>query len=381
MKKHHLVATVALAVLGLLAPTAHAASDAPQPPAARKAAQQPVKKAVKQAARKPVRKATAQPTAQQPRTASKRGKSTVAGKPVRRPATAARSVELPPRTITAARPRTDVRTRITKPGDYHFALQHDGRTRTYRVHVPPGLDFHEPAPLLVALHGGGAGEQDLVALARESDRHRFVSVFPDAYRASGSRTAWNAGESRGAPVDDVGFIDTVVDNVFRQLSISRLQIFAAGMADGGSMAYRLACERPHLFRAVASVGGAEATTNCTPDQPVSILHFQAKNDARAVLASLPGAGGIALDGGVEAAAETAANWAKRNGCMEAPHRILDMAGAWCEAYSYCRQQTEVRLCVADAGGDARPGARKPGGDPPSHAISVTRTMWSFFSTR
>lgn len=374
MRKHHLVATVALAVLGLAAPVAHAAGDATSRPVAGKTAKKSVKKSVRKAARKPA--------APQPRTASGTARSKLAAQPARKPVAAGRSVQLPAQTISAAQHRTDVRSRLTRPGDYRFALQHDGRTRTYRVHVPPGLDFHEPAPLLVALHGGGAGEQanaGLYGLAHESDRQRFVTVFPDAYKAPGSRAAWNGADP--ASTDDVGFIEKVVDNVFRQLSISRLEIYAAGMADGGSMAYRLACERPHLFRAVASVGGPDPTTQCAPDKPVSVLHFQAKNDAPTVLASLGGAGGSGSGQGTQAAAATAAKWAKLNGCMEAPQRILDMSGAYCEAYSYCRQQTEVRLCVTDGGGPAWPGAPKPGARPASHAISATSTMWGFFSSR
>lgn len=379
MRKHHLVATVALAALALVAPVSHAAGDAPSRPTAGKTANKSVKKSVRKAARKPA--------AQQPRTASRAAKSKLAAQRARKPVAAGRSVQLPPQTISAAQPRTDVRTRLTRPGDFRFALQHDGRTRTYRVHVPPGLDFHEPAPLLVALHGGSVGGQanaGLYGLAHESDRQRFVTVFPDAYKAPGNRAGWNAADAGGAATDDVGFIDKVVDNVFRQLSISRLEIYAAGMADGGSMAYRLACERPHLFRAVASVGGADPTTQCAPDKPVSVLHFQAKNDAPTVLASLAGAGGGGgggSDRGTQAAAETAAKWARLNGCMEAPQRILDMSGAYCEAYSYCRQQTEVRLCVTDGGGPAWPGAPKPGARPASHAISATSTMWGFFSSR
>lgn len=372
MRKHHLVATVALAVLGLLAPAAQAATGAAPRPDDGKSARKAVKKTVKKATRKP-------PTPQ-PRTASKHGRS----KPAAPSAAGPRSLQLPQRTISATQPRTDVRTRLTMPGDYTFALQHDGRTRTYRVHVPPGLDFHEPAPLLVALHGSGADERandGLYGLAGESDRQRFVTVFPDASRAPGGRAQWNAADARGAVTDDVGFIDKVVDNVFRQLSISRLEIYAAGMADGGSMAYRLACERPHLFRAVASVGGADPTTQCVPDKAVSVLHFQARNDAPTVLASLAGAGAGTPDRGAQAASETAARWARRNGCMEAPQRILDMSGAWCEAYSYCRQQTEVRLCVTDGAGPTWAGASKPGAKPASHALSATRTMWGFFSSR
>lgn len=378
MRHHHFVATVALAVLGLVAPAAQAASDSPAGPAASKV----VKKSVKKNAKKNVTSANRKAAPMRSGTASRQVRSKLAARPL--PASGARSVQLPPRTITASQYRTDVRTRLTKPGDYRFAIQHDGRTRTYRVHVPPGLDFHDPAPLLVALHGGSVGEQanaGLYGLAGESDRQRFVTVFPDAYRPAGSRAGWNAADARGASIDDVGFIEKVIDNVFRQLAISRLEIYAAGMADGGSMAYRLACEQPYLFRAVASVGGADATTRCVPDKPVSILHFQAKNDPPTVLASLGGAGGGTSDRSAETAAAAAAKWAKLNGCMEAPQRILEMSGAYCEAYSYCRQQTEVRLCVTDGASQAWPGALTTGSQASSHAISATQTMWGFFSSR
>ncbi len=382
MRKHHLaatIATVALAALALAAPAAQAAGAVSQRTAGKtagKTATKPVKKST--------RKATRKPAAQQRSSASRAARPKLAARPARQPAATARSLRLPPQTISAAQPRTDVRTRLTRPGDYRFALKHDGHTRTYRVHVPPGLDFHEPAPLLVALHGGSVDEAanaGLYGLARESDRQRFVTVFPDALRAPAGKARWNAADADRGASDDVGFIEQVVDNVFRQLSISRLQIYAAGMADGGSMAYRLACERPHLFRAVASVGGADVTTQCAPDKPVSILHFQAKHDPPALLASLAGAGGASPERGTQAAADTAARWAGHNGCMEAPQRILDMSGAWCEAYSYCRQQTEVRLCVTDGAGAAWPGQPTAGARSASHAISATRTMWGFFSSR
>ena len=284
-----------------------------------------------------------------------------------------------------ARPSTDTKTAITKAGDYSFAIQHEGRTRTYRVHVPRGYTPSEPAPLVLALRAGTADARDpdgFYGLTRESDRQGFVAVFPDAYRATGGGTAvgWNAGNWRGGGADDVGFIEKVVNNVFGQVSIARQRIYAAGMSDGGMMAYRLACELPHVFTAVASVAGTDNTAACTPDKPVSILHLHARNDRR-----------MPYDGGADplakaklpsltSAPQTAAKWARLDGCQEAPQPVLQQAGASCEAYSYCRGQAEVRLCSTETGGHSWPGSVKhPGEDPPSQALSATRTIWSFFS--
>lgn len=288
-------------------------------------------------------------------------------------------------TTTGAKPSGDIHSSISKPGDYEFAIRQDDRTRTYRVHVPPGYAASEPAPLVVALRPGNADAREragFYGLVAESDRQGFVAVIADPYRAGKTTpAAWNAGEPGDAsPVNDVRFIETVVNNVFGQMSIARQHIYAAGMSDGGMMAYRLACELPYVFTAVASVAGTDNTPDCAPAKPVSILHLHAKNDRQ-----VPFAGGAdplarAKVATLTSAPQTVAKWAKLDGCMETPQPVLQKAGASCEAYSYCRAQAEVRLCTTDTGGHSWPGALKhPGGDPPSNAISASRTILAFFS--
>jgi hypothetical protein len=114
MRTRHLVATVALAVLGLVAPVAHAAGDAPSRPTAGKAAKKSAKKTVRKGARK------AAP--QQPRTASRPARSKFSAQPARKPVTAARSMQLPRQTIVAA-PRPDVRARLTGQGAEVITMQ------------------------------------------------------------------------------------------------------------------------------------------------------------------------------------------------------------------------------------------------------------------
>jgi len=363
MRKGHLLLSLALAMSGLVATTtADAATREParaQAGTARKAKPQakpaPRPKATRKAARQPVKKPL-------PRTA------------------------LP----SAARPSTDTQGAITKAGDYRFAVQHDGRERTYHVHVPPGYATSQPVPLVVALHGAAEAQASdgLHGLVRESDRQGFIAVFPDAYRppAKGQPASWNAGhccgDARQQQVDDVGFIQAVVTNVFRQLSIERYRIYAAGMSDGGMMAYRLACDLPDIFKAVASVGGTDNTAACTPAKPVSVLHIHARNDPRVPFAGAAESAGGSKPIHFTSARDTAAKWAELNGCMATPRPILQQAGASCEAYSYCRAQAEVRLCATDTGGHSWPGAaQRRGAEAPSQALSATRVMWAFFNSR
>ncbi|HWI84589.1 alpha/beta hydrolase family esterase [Ramlibacter sp.] len=362
----HLLPALVLAAFGLVWSTAaQAATTEPARPALGKAK-------AKQRAAPPRSKARS------PLRASRPAKKQLAKKPLSKPA----------QPVAAARPLADLQSRLTRPGDYRFAIEHEGRARTYRVHLPSGYNASEPAPLVVALHGGGLdpqGQRGVESLARESDRAGFIAVFPEAYKAPGkSAGSWNAGsccgDAREQNVNDVGFIEAAVANVFRQASVARDQIYATGMSDGGMMAYRLACERPHLFRAVASVGGTDNTASCTPDKPVSVLHIHARNDPRVLFGGAPAARPGVKPRAFKSAPETVSKWAKLDGCMEAPRPVLEQAGASCEAYSYCRGQAEVQLCVTDTGGHSWPGAAKSARDVPAAPISATQAIWAFFSS-
>ena len=100
---------------------------------------------------------------------------------------------------------------ITAPGDYRYSLEHGGRTRLYRVHVPAGYRSDSPAPLLLSLHGGG-GSMD--HMARDENygqlghaaREGQVLVFPNGISRfrNGMFATWNAGACCGAARDEGG---------------------------------------------------------------------------------------------------------------------------------------------------------------------------------
>lgn len=190
--------------------------------------------------------------------------------------------------------------------------------------------------------------------------------------------------ARRQNADDVGFIRALLAHLNRKIKIDPERIFAAGMSNGGMMAYRLACEMPEVFKAIAAVADTDNTRSCKPGQPVSILHIHARNDTHVLFG-----GGAGPDGPRRAAvtdytsvADTVARWVGLNGCGANPRRILERAGAYCEVYSSCRGGAEVQLCVTDSGGHSWPGGHKARGDePPSQAISANDVMWDFFKRR
>lgn len=284
--------------------------------------------------------------------------------------------------------------RLGTPGDHRFTLQHGGLARSYLVHVPARLDAARPAPLLVALHGGG-GHMEFQAddarygLIGLSEREGVVVVFPNGYSklASGKFATWNAGRccggARDANVDDVGFIRAVVAHVTQQLNVDRGRVYATGMSNGGLMAYRLACEASDVFRAIAPVAGTDNTQRCAPARPVSVLHIHARDDTHVLFdgGSGPGTPDKSKVTEFTSVPDTVAKWVRLNGCSTTPQRVLDKPGASCEAYTSCKDGAAVQLCVTDTGGHSWPGASKSRSAPASQAISAVDAMWAFFSRR
>jgi polyhydroxybutyrate depolymerase len=285
--------------------------------------------------------------------------------------------------------------KITKPGDYTFAVNHGGLRRYYMVHVPKSYNGLK-VPLLFAIHGGGG---DMAYMARDefygqiskSEEQGHIVVFPNGYSnfASGKLATWNAGnccgQARDKQIDDVGFFRLMVDNLAKQLAIDPARIYSTGMSNGGMMSHRLACEMSDVFTAIAAVAGTDGTLDCKPKHPVSILHIHAKDDDHVLYGG--GAGQDAFRdlqtvANFVSVPNTIAHWVKRNQCNPNPQRVKEVAGGHCDLYTGCAAGVQVKLCVTDTGGHSWPGGSKPGGvkkkGPTSKAISATDEMWDFF---
>ena len=282
--------------------------------------------------------------------------------------------------------------RITAPGDHEFTLQHGGLTRHYRVHVPPSHKPEQATALVLAFHGGG-GSMDIQANDRyygqisKADQLGHVVVFPNGYsRLPGGKLAtWNAGACCGAArdkdIDDVGFVRALLVRLKQQLNVDPAHVFATGISNGGMISYRLACEMADSFTAIAAVAGTDNTLSCAPSRPVSVLHIHARDDERVLFNGGAGSQATQMTDFVSVP-RNMAKWASLNGCQPEPKRVLEVPGAYCEAYSGCRGGAQVKLCVTETGGHSWPGGRKPlGGAQGSNAISATDLIGDFFMQR
>jgi polyhydroxybutyrate depolymerase len=275
-------------------------------------------------------------------------------------------------------------TPITGPGDYRFSFVHDGITREYLVHVPKSYRG-APAPMLLALHGGG-GDADFQAddsryqLISKSEQAGFIAVFPNGYsRLGGMLATWNAGGCCGGAqknnVDDVGFIREVIHRVEQQANVDPKRLFATGMSNGAMMSWRLACEAPEV-RAIAPVEGTDNTTSCKPARPVPVIQFHAADDDHVPFNGGVGVGPSRVN--FVSVPATQSKWVKIDRADPEAKRVLTVRGAHCDLHA---GPAPVELCVTDTGGHSWPGGGSQNGrKQPSQAISATDLMWRFFSS-
>lgn len=286
---------------------------------------------------------------------------------------------------------------ITTAGDYTFSIEVAGKTRLYKVHVPKKYSSEKSAALLIVLHGGGGdmtiqSTEEYYHQISKSELEGFIALFPNGFSpfASGKLATWNAGKccgkARDTKSDDVAFIKDAIAKTKTQLNIDTKRIYATGMSNGGMLAYRLACELPDIFRAIAAVAGTDNTLTCRPSKAVSILHVHAKDDDHVLFNG--GAGKKAFPDQTQvtdftSVQSTVEKWRDIDDCKGQPKRILDKKGAYCERYESCKAGTRVQVCVTESGGHSWPGGKKPSrfaGGTPSTAISANDVMWDFFNS-
>ncbi|MCM1504813.1 MAG: esterase [Muribaculum sp.] len=142
-----------------------------------------------------------------------------------------------------------------------FSFNFGDTLRTYSMYVP--ADINPGAPLVVYIHGYGSKTRwrpDLNAIA---DSKGFAVCYPDGMPDSRGKDGWKVGypPQETMEIDEAAFFRSLLDEVCRKFDLSRENVFAAGMSNGGDLCYQFAYTDPELFRAYASVAGL--TFECT----------------------------------------------------------------------------------------------------------------------
>lgn len=268
----------------------------------------------------------------------------------------------------------------------------DGRERHYLLHFPPQYNAARPWPVVLSLHGSNSNGQiqlEFTAMNETADREGFVLVCPYGTGERDRLLFWNAGNCCGyaqqKQVDDVAFVDALLDQLAREVSLDASRVYAAGMSNGAMMAYRLASELADRFAAVATVAGTMGAETCQPSRPVSVVHFHGTNDEFVPVAGGPGRRSVS--GTKHFSVEHSIRaWVEANGCppepsvATLPNQHDDGTSTVRYVYGPGRQQSEVVLYLTHGAGHTWPG--RP---PRPHYLGKTTynlvandLIWEFF---
>lgn len=135
------------------------------------------------------------------------------------------------------------------------SIKVDGYMRPFTMYLPDGLK--NDAPLVVVLHGYGAGIWRENPMIGPADRHGFAVCIPQGLKDPQGQPSWNVGYpfQKGWKVDDVKALCTIAREVQKRYHLSRMNAFLTGMSNGGEMCYLMAYSNQYTFRAVAPIAG------------------------------------------------------------------------------------------------------------------------------
>ncbi|MFJ8789086.1 alpha/beta hydrolase family esterase [Streptomyces sp. NPDC102462] len=298
-----------------------------------------------------------------------------------------RDAERPTRPATATATASATATATTRAPLTRERLRVDGRTRAYLLHRPAeGGDGRRP--LVIAFHGRGASAAEMREQSRleEDARARGTLVaYPEGLRA-----AWGAGTqvTRQRPdVDaDVRFAEALIGDLVRTERADPHRVYAVGFSNGGSMALRLAAQRPGLLAGTASVSGQlpSGAAAVRPTGPVPVLIVYGADDPVRPLAGLPhpapapaGEEPVTPTLSARASAEAFAKANKAGRPVTESEKGFDRT-VWRPGPA----GDDVRLVVVHGAGHSWPGSSltpPKGFGATSTALSATRTVLDFFT--
>ena len=266
------------------------------------------------------------------------------------------------------------------------SFEFEGQERTHMLFIPDSYSDSQNYPLVIDLHAldlTAEHEMNYTQLNQVAESYGFMVVYPSAIEN------WNSGvgdhvDFETPDVDDVGYINALIDTLSKGYSIDLERIYATGFSNGGFMAYKLACQLSHRIAAIASVSGVLSTrtlANCNPLRPVPVLQIHGTADLEVLIF-----GGLGDPTGWESVHRTLNYWIALNNCVETNTTNIEDSdqtdGSVVEKTSYtnCDNNSNVIYFKVIPGGHTWPGAGWSGyslGNT-NQDINASVEIWDFF---
>lgn len=275
------------------------------------------------------------------------------------------------------------------PGERLDTVLHDNRQREYHLYVPPAHDGVTPLPLVIGLHGFAAtpvGFRKDTGIDLVAEREGFYVVYPAALLGS-----WHMRGYVPGAVDDIGFLETLIDHLASFLPIDQDRVYIAGQSQAGFLAHQAACILSDRIAGIALVGSGaipdRVAALCAADTPTAIIAFHGTSDltvpfgGREFSPSDPFAGVPTMP-----VPDSMAFWAAQNGCGSEPifTELPDMDpndNTLVETFEWtnCDPNADVTLYKIINGGHTWPGSIRPiGNGRRSNEFVASEVMWEFF---
>ena len=134
---------------------------------------------------------------------------------------------------------------------------------SYSTFLPVHYQSGHAYPLVVWLHSEGANRDQLNSVMPEFSDRNYVGVAfdgPDQRSPATHSSQKNWLQSSNTIEAAANQVALVLEHVGSRFNINPDRIFVAGQGAGGTMAFRIAFERPELFAGVLSINGSLPST-------------------------------------------------------------------------------------------------------------------------
>lgn len=266
-------------------------------------------------------------------------------------------------------------------------ISYDGETREYSVFLPSSYQVGQNLPMVFNLHGFGSNVTEQIfytSLNAVAQEENFIVVTPQGLVRTTSigqtGSHWNA--YFGTDVDDLGFLNLVIDKIYTDYNIDLARVYSTGMSNGGFMSHRLACELSDRIAAIASVAGGvfnEQLDNCSPSRAVPVMQIHGTND------NIADFDGIPLF--APSIPDLVGHWVNHNNCSTLADTIeianistTDNSTVEKLEYNNGDDDSKVWFYIVDNGGHSWPDALIDlPGQVTNHDFNATEHIWEFFS--
>ncbi|MBT2489391.1 dienelactone hydrolase family protein [Streptomyces sp. ISL-96] len=293
---------------------------------------------------------------------------------------------------TTPRPSSSPTSAAAPPTDTRARLEVDGTSRDYLLHRP-AKSGDGRKPLVIAFHGRRQTAEEvrrLSGLDKAADRRGLLVAYPE-----GLNKGWGDGGAptakRPDPDTDVRFTAALIKKLVGSGQADPRRVYVVGFSNGGSMALRMAAQRPDLVAAAGTVAGQLPTkpAEVRPTDAVPALLIYGDKDPVRPITGMPKPGTpapgaepstptLSARASAEAFAAAAASAAGKKGT---PSPVTEKKTGYTRTvWDSPSPRGDVELIVVHGGGHTWPGSSvrgNPAFGPTSKAPDATAAILAF----